>query len=98
MDERDPSAKYLGGAARRQRPTAQLDRSLARRKHAPEDLHQRALAGAIFAHERMHFACAHREVDAAQHGDSAESLGDPAHHEHGIRVLTRPRHFAVQPR
>ena len=42
------------------------------------DLDQRALAGAVLAHERVHLARAHVEIDAAERADGAERLGDAA--------------------
>jgi len=45
---------------------------------AAEDLHQRTLAGAILAGERMHLAGAKAEVDPAQHLDRAEALCNAA--------------------
>ena len=44
--------------------------------HAGEDLHQRRLAGAVLAHERVDLAGAEVEVDAVERGDAGEALGD----------------------
>ena len=98
VDERDPGAKDFGGTARDQRAPGQQNRAVARWKDTPEDLHQRALACTVLAHEGVDFAGAHREVDATQNRDAAETLGNPAHLEHGIRILAAADHFAVQPR
>ena len=43
---------------------------------AGEDLHQRRLAGAVLAHERVHLAGAEVEVDAVERGHPGEMLGD----------------------
>ena len=43
---------------------------------AGEDLHQRRLAGAVLAHERVNLAGAEVEVDAVERGDAGEALGD----------------------
>ena len=45
---------------------------------AGQDLHQRRLAGAVFAHQRVDFAGLQLEVDVAKRGDAAETLGDAA--------------------
>ena len=44
--------------------------------HAGEDLHQRRLAGAVLADQRVHLAGAKLEVDAVERGDAGEALGD----------------------
>ena len=46
--------------------------------HAGEDLHQRRLAGAVLAHQRVHLAGAEVEVDAVERGDAGEALADAA--------------------
>jgi hypothetical protein len=54
-------------------------------KHAGENLDQRALAGAVGAHQRMDFAGAHAERGRAQGDDRPEILGDVADVEQGRR-------------
>ncbi len=49
-----------------------------------EDVHQRRLAGAVLAEERVHFALAELEVDVVVGDDAGELLRDPAHLEHGV--------------
>ena len=49
--------------------------------HAGEDVHQRRLAGAVLAEERVDLAGLQVEVDAAQRLDAAEALLDAAHLE-----------------
>ena len=44
---------------------------------AAEDFHHRALAGAVFACQRVHPPGVEAEIDVAQHLDRAETLGDP---------------------
>ena len=51
---------------------------------AAENLHQRALAGAVFADERQHFAAAGLERNLAQGGRGAESLRNRLHLQHGF--------------
>ena len=43
---------------------------------AGEDLHHRGLARAVFAHQSVHLARSHVEVDAGEGLDAAETLGD----------------------
>jgi hypothetical protein len=64
------------------------DLALVRLVGAPEDLHQRRLAGAVLAHERVDLADAAGEVDAGDGGHGAEALDDAAHLE---RRLARRR-------
>ena len=44
--------------------------------HAGENLHQRALPGAVFSHQRMHFAALQIEVDVVQRRHASEGLGN----------------------
>ena len=48
---------------------------------AGQNLHQRALARAVLAHERMDLAGEKREVDIREGLDGAESLGDSCQFE-----------------
>ena len=52
------------------------DGALVRRLLAIEDLHQRRLARTVLAHDRVHRAVAHREVDVVVGDDAGEPLGD----------------------
>ena len=56
---------------------------------AVEDVHQRRLAGAVLAEERVHLALAQVEVDAVVRDDAGEPLRDPAELEN--RPLVHPR-------
>ena len=49
------------------------------RVHPRQHLHQRRLAGAVLAADRVDLAAAHRQVDVLQRLDAGEGLGDPAH-------------------
>ena len=51
--------------------------------HAKEDLHQRALAGAVFAAKAQHLALLQREVDVGQDLVAEEVLFDVAHFQKG---------------
>jgi hypothetical protein len=42
--------------------------------HAGEDFHQRTLAGAVLAHQRVHFAVAELEVDVFERGHTGEGF------------------------
>jgi hypothetical protein len=44
--------------------------------HAGEDLHQRAFAGAVFAHQGMHFAAPQIEIDIPKGDDAGKGFGD----------------------
>ncbi len=48
---------------------------------AGEDVHQRGLAGAVFAQKRVDFAFAHGEGDVIVGDDAGKGLGDVAHFE-----------------
>ena len=50
-----------------------------------EDVHQRRLAGAVLAQQRVHLAAREVEVDVVVGDDPRELLGDPAHLENGGR-------------
>ena len=54
--------------------------------HAGDDLHQRALAGAVLADETVDLAGGEREVDVAQRLDAAERLRDAVQFEEGLSV------------
>ena len=50
---------------------------------AGEDVHQRRLAGAVLAEQRVHLALAQVEVDVVVGDDPGEALGDAAQLEDG---------------
>ena len=52
---------------------------LADHVHTEEDLHERALTGAVFAAEAQDLTCLQREVDIRQHLVAEEVLFDAAH-------------------
>jgi hypothetical protein len=57
---------------------------------AAQHLHQRGLAGAVFADQRVDLPRLHGEIHVAQGLDSGEALADPAH-------LDNCRHRAIYP-
>ena len=67
-------ARGVGLPVEEHLPCVRLDR-------AGQDRHQRALAGAVLAHQAAHFAWRHGEVDACQRDGGIEPLLDAAHLE-----------------
>ena len=53
------------------------DGALVRRQRAVEHLHQRRLAGAVLAEQRVDFAAADFEADMVAGGELPEALGEP---------------------
>ena len=53
-------------------------------KVAAHELHQRRLAGTVFADDRVHLARHDRQTDVRQHLDRPERLGEPARFQHGL--------------
>ena len=51
--------------------------------NAAQDLHQRALASAVLAHQRQHFAGPERERNTLQCDHAREALGDAPHLQQG---------------
>src|ERR1700719_1929216 len=56
--------------------------------HSAHDLHQRGLAGAIFAHQEVNFAGVDYEVAAAEGYYAAEALLDPLELEQQEAIIT----------
>ena len=54
--------------------------------HAVDDLHQRALAGAVLAQHRMDLARAHLEIDAVVRDHGGVALGDAAQGEARLQL------------
>ena len=78
MDHADPGFdRVLGG---RELGALALEQDLARvgLVQAVEDVHQRRLAGAVLAEQRVHFAARQLEVDVVVGDDARELLHDPA--------------------
>ena len=66
------------------------DLALVRVVEPVEDVHQRGLAGAVLAEQRMHLACAEVEVDVVVREDAREVLRDAAQLEYD-RTVAHPR-------
>ena len=62
------------------------DLALVRVVEAVDDVHQRRLAGAVLAEQRVHLALAQVEVDAVVRDDAGEALRDPTKLENGPLV------------
>ena len=69
------------------------DLALVRPVEAVEDVHQRRLAGAVLAEQRVHLALAQVEVDAVVRDDAGEALRDPTKLENGPLVHSARRFY-----
>ena len=78
-----PSARAATGEAIATGLALPEDFSGARLDDAVEDLHQRRLAGAVFAEQRVDLARRDREVDAVVGEEIAVALGDSAQFDEG---------------
>ena len=58
---------------------------------ARQDFHQRRLAGAVFAHQRMDLARRRSKLTSRKAADAAEMLGNAARRQHGVRTGSRDR-------
>ena len=85
----DPALdRVLGGRERRLLPVQQ-DLAGVRVVQAVEDVHQRRLAGAVLAEQRVDLAAPELKVDVVVREDARELLGDPAELEDGGQPCTR---------
>ena len=66
------------------------DLALVRVVQPVEDVHQRRLAGAVLAEQRVHLAFAEVEADVVVRDDARKALRDVAHLEDGPLVAHRP--------
>ena len=73
-----PRAMASAGVAKVTCLAVDLDGALVRLLHAVQDLHQRRLAGAVLADDRVDGAAADRDVDVVVGDDAREPLADPA--------------------
>jgi len=89
IDHRDAAIARVLGTARRVRLAVKTHRPGVWKVRAGQNLHQRALAGAVLADERVRLAGLHVEVDARQRDDRSEPFGDLAHVEAGHERSTR---------
>ena len=90
----DPDAGRLRVARGRevQRPSIDGQRPVVRLQRAGEHPDERALAGAVLAHQCVHLAGADIESDVVQCGDPAVPVGDARGREAGRTRLLRPAH------
>ena len=79
MDKRDSRFFHLGNGRIGVFFSEKRNGSFVRRNDAGENVHQRALACAVFSQECMDFALFHREVDVGKSFDSAKCLGNMIH-------------------
>ena len=82
-----PAARASRVEAKRRHRAVDPRLALVGRVHAGDDLHQRALAGAVLADEPMDFVRAKREVDLIQSRHAAERLGNPGKLEDRSRAF-----------
>ena len=86
-----PSARACAGIVGRDRLAFPEHLALRLPRHAVDDLHQRRLAGAVFAEHRVDLAGHHREVDAVVGDDRRIDLADAAQLEARAPVGPRRR-------
>ena len=67
------------------------DLALVRVVEPVQDVHQRRLAGAVLAEQRVHLAAPEIEVDVVVGDDAGKALGDPAKLEDDGRLLAHAR-------
>ena len=79
MNDADAERLRLARARTVDRLAVEEDFAGIRLIDAGEDLHQRRLAGAVLAHQRMHFAAIEIESRAAQRMHAGKALLDAAH-------------------
>ena len=77
MNDRDPRPLGVLHACELHRRSRDPDDSVVLDVNAGEDLHQRRLAGAVLAHQRMNLAGLEVEVDVDQGRDPAKRFGHP---------------------
>jgi hypothetical protein len=76
VDHRDSEALGLDRRSDRDRPSLQFDRSGVRLRHPENDLHQGALASAVFADDGVNLAGHDLEVDLLECADAGVGLGN----------------------
>ena len=79
-----PSAIASSGEAMSTRCAVHDDLALVRGGQPVEDVHQRRLAGAVLAEERVHLAALQVEPDVVGRDDAGVPLRDPAQLQHGL--------------
>ena len=82
----DPAVDRVLGRVERDRLAVEPDLALVGLVEAVEDVHQRRLARAVLAQQRMHLALPQVEVDVVVGDDAREALRDAPHLEDGGRL------------
>ena len=82
-----PWSHRLARRADRDRLAVDEDLALVRAEHAVDDVHQRRLARAVLAEQRVDLAAPQREVDGVVGRQRAEALGDAAELESELRGI-----------
>src|SRR5260370_20506391 len=83
VDRGDSGGLRFARIAERDGLAVDLNLSLVRQMRARQDVHQRRLARAVLAEQRMDLAGIEREIDAAQRPRAAKTLGDSARRQNG---------------
>ncbi len=87
----DPGGQRRLRLAGRERAPEHLDRPGVGDVVAEQDIHQRALAGAVLAQQAQHLAARELERDGVVGDQRAEALGDAGEAENGLlQGLARP--------
>jgi hypothetical protein len=86
MHHADPGRQRRVRVSRRQRLAEHLYLSLVGGVVAEKDVHQRRLAGAVFAKQRHHLAAPQRKRNGVIGRERAKSLGDAREAENRLRL------------
>ena len=92
IDHADAALERLARTAEVETLVVPVNRAGVGLDDAGENLQQRRLAGAVLAHERVRFAFAHGEADAAQGPDGAERFADVTELEGRLGRHARENH------
>jgi hypothetical protein len=82
VDHGDAHAQRLLGVLDLDLFAQEGDFALFRDVHPDQHLHQGGFAGAVFAHQRMDAAAAHRQLHVAERLHARKRLGNMLHHQH----------------
>ncbi len=86
IDGADPEPSRSQRAAELDRSAVEEDLAGVGSHRAAEDLHQRRLAGAVFAKDDVHFAGAHVQAGVVQGARAGIALRDPAHLQDRLQI------------